>query len=165
MYKALSIILSPTTHLLACAVGKVAIFVVARFIVLRHGKAQFRSLVDSLSIKAHSVLQELAEKFVPTHLITNEDIQGFKSKYNSLQDEINTLKTHKYFDAEVFDDSECATLISSLSDIELRRNECNSIYSAIDELKSAATKIFAEYRAFTHPSHYFAHSELEDFIE
>lgn len=165
MYKALSIILSPTTLLLACAIGIVAIFVVTRFIVQRHGKAQFRSLVDALAIKAHSALQELAEIFVPTHLITEEDIQGCKSKYNSLQDEINTLKTHKYFDAEVFDDSECASLISSFSDIELRRNECNNVYCAIDELKSAATKIFAEYRVYSHPSHYFAHSELEDFIE
>ena len=50
MYKALSIILSPTTLLLACAVGIVTIIVVTRFIVQRHGKAQFRSLVDDLAV-------------------------------------------------------------------------------------------------------------------
>lgn len=165
MLNALSIILSPTTLLLAGAVGIVTIFVVTRFIVQRHGKAQFRSIVDALAIKAHSALQELAEIFVPTHVITEENIQSYRDKCKSLLDEIEALKTHKYFDSEVFDDSECATFASSFIDIEHRRNECNSIYYAIDELKNAATKIFAEYRTYSHPSHYFAHSELEDFIE
>ena len=164
MLNALSIILSPTTLLLAGAVGIVTIFVVTRFIVQRHGKAQFRSIVDALAIKAHSALQELAEIFVPTHVITEEDIQSYRDKCKSLLDEIEALKTHKYFDSEVFDDSECTTFASSFIDIEHRRNECNSIYYAIDELKNAATKIFAEYRTYSHPSHYFAHSELEDFI-
>lgn len=165
MYNALSMILSPTSMLLACAVGIVAIFVVTRLVMQRHGKAKFYSLLDALSVKAHSALQELATIFVPTHLITEEDIQSYMDKHKSMMDEIDTLKAHKYFDLEAFDGSECATLVSSVTDIEHRRNECNSIYYAIDDLKDSATKILDCYRSLVHPAHYFAHSELEDFIE
>ena len=75
MHNALSIILSPTSLLLACAVGIVAIFVVFRIVVQRRGETEFCSLVDALTVKAHSAIQELEGLFVPTHLITDEDKQ------------------------------------------------------------------------------------------
>lgn len=158
-------IISPTSLLLASAVGVVAIYLVTRLVVQRQGKAKFRVLVDELGFKAHSAIQELSVILVPTHVIAEEDILIYKDKHKSLLDEIYSLKNHKYFDADIFNSSECATLVSSFTDIELHRNECNRIYCAIDELKVSASKIMESYRSLIHPTHYFAYSELEDLIE
>ena len=165
MHNALSIILSPTSLLLACAVGIVAIFAVFRFVVRRRGETEFCSLVDALTVKAHSAIQELEGLFVPTHLITEEDIRSYRDKYKSLLNEINTLQAHKYFDSQKFGRSECGTLISFFSDIERRRCKCNNIYYAIEDLKIASARVLATYHTYFNPSHYFAHSELENFIE
>lgn len=165
MHYTLSGIFSPTCLLLASAVGAITIFVVNRIIANRKGKAEFRLLLEAFEVKEHFILQELEEIFVPTHLINEEDIQNYKDKYYSLLDEIDTIKTHKYFDSELFDESKCDTLASSFADIELRVNECNRIYYAIDELKSTATKIMDWYRSLLRPDHYFTYSELEDVIE
>lgn len=164
MYNTLSIIISPTSLFLVSAVGVVAIYLVTRIVVQRQGKAKFCALVEALAVKVHSVIQELSATLVPTHLITEEVIQSYKDKYKALLNEINTLKSHKYFDSEVFDGSECATFVNSFIDIELRKNECNSIYYAIEEIKAAATKMMYGYRSLVHPTHYFAYSELENFI-
>ena len=41
----------------------------------------------------------------------------------------------------------------------------NEIYRAIEDLTNTAAEVTAQYQAYTHPAHYFAYSEMEDFMK
>ena len=61
------------------------------------GKKIFKHKLISLSEIAIIVQKELNDYFVPTHLITDNDIQTLKEKYAPFNDKIDKLKSHKYF--------------------------------------------------------------------
>lgn len=164
MLNPFSIIISPTTLLLACAVGLVAIIIVARMIMQKHGQAKFLSLLDSLSSKSLAARQELDDFFLPTNLITEETAQSCKDNYNPLLKEIEALKCHKYFNLDGFNKSHCVELLDLLKVFEERVKECNDVYNAIDRLKDTASQVMEEYLSYTNPSHYFTYSEMEGFM-
>jgi hypothetical protein len=56
-----------------------------------------------LGVKANSAKQELEEIFRPNHFVEDKDIEIFKSKHQSLIDDIQTLRDHEYYDKEVFE--------------------------------------------------------------
>ena len=52
-----------------------------------------------------------------------------------------------------------------LNGIKELQNKTNTIFQGIEDLKSSAANVMAQYREYTQPSHYFTFSEMEAFLE
>lgn len=128
------------------------------------GKKSFRKKVETLSSLADVALQELSAFFLPTKLISDEEVQSLMSKHEDLMSEISALSQHKYFDQNIFQSSKAAELTQFLNGIKGYQGETNTIYRAIVDLNVTATKVMAQYREHTDSAHYFAFSEMEDFL-
>ncbi len=120
---------------------------------------------NDLGVKANSAKQELEEIFRPNHFVEDKDIEIFKSKHQSLIDDIQTLRDHEYYDKEVFEKAGITAFKSLLANCQAKKEENNKIYNAIEDLAQVASSVVEGYRSLLHPNHYFAHSELDDFIE
>lgn len=146
-------------------VGLAVAFFITRLVIRKMGESKFRKLAETLSGQVNTATQELETLFLPTHLVNDNDIEIFKTKHQSLLEGIEVIEEHKYFNDEIFEDTGIASFKYLLADSPARKEECNKIYNAIGDLQKCATVVMAGYRSLVHPAHYFAHSELEDFIE
>jgi len=147
------------TAILVC----IAAALIVLFAIRLKGRMSFKKLIKSLSPQAEEAQKEFIAIFVPTRLITEQDIQTFESKQHALIESIENLRKHKYYDVELFRKSSLSKFLVSVMSGNAFMNETNSIYKAIEELKSTSKRILEEYRAYTHPAHYFAYSEMENF--
>lgn len=146
-------------------VSLVLILVITRFIIRKSGEGKFRKLAEALTQQANTANQELEEMFLPTRLTTENDVDIFKVRHQDLLECIEALESHKYFSDDIFEETGIASIKSLLSDSKAKIEENNKVYHAIEDLKSAASKVMDGYRSLIHPTHYFAYSELEGFIE
>lgn len=167
MYKLLSISSSNQTLLIAIsAIGclTIAIFL-TRFVIRKMGEGKFRKLADGLAVQVEKAKEEFEALFRPTHLVEDKDIDNFKSRYQSLLDRIEELEAHKYYNDDIFENTSISLFKTLLANSSAKKEENNKVYTAINDLKDAAVKLMDDYRSLVHPAHYFAHSELEGFIE
>ncbi|MDE6721298.1 MAG: UvrD-helicase domain-containing protein [Bacteroidaceae bacterium] len=135
------------------------------FITYKIGKNKFEKQAKELVEQINTAQQELETMYMPTHLLTNKDIEDFQTQHQSLLANIEVLKKHKYYNEDIFEKTGIASFMVSFADSKVKKEENNKVYNALAELKDNATKMMDSYRALLHPSHYFAHSELEDFIK
>ena len=158
--------ISPTNQTLVIAIIGLAVTTfIVRFIIKKIGESRFRKLAEELTGEINIVKQELEDLFQPIHLATDNDVELFKGRHQSLLEGIEALESHKYFNDDIFEETGISSFKSLLSDSKAKIEENNNVYCAIDDLKAAASKIMYGYRSLVHPAHYFAYSELEDFIE
>lgn len=136
-----------------------------RFIIRQIGKRTFRKLAEALTGQTNTAIQELESMFLPTHMVTDNDIEDFKTGHQSLLESIERIECHKYFNNDIFEETGLAHFKSMLADIQARKEENNKVYNAIGELRECAPSIMNDYRSLVHPAHYFTYSELEDFIK
>lgn len=137
----------------------------ARFIIRKIGKRTFRKLAEALTGQTNTAIQELESMFLPTHMVTDNDIEDFKTSHQSLLESIERIECHKYFNNDIFEETGLAHFKSMLADIHASKEENNKVYNAIGELRECAPSIMNDYRSLVHPAHYFTYTELEDFIK
>ena len=159
------ITISPLSLILLIIISVIVCFLMIRFAVRRRGEAQFRKLAKDLTGKADVAKEELEALFLPNHLTEDSDIADFKVRNQALIDAIHALEEHKYFNDDIFEETGIASLKSLLADFRVKKEENNKVYNAIGELQECATVVMENYRTLVHPEHFFAHSELEDFIK
>lgn len=136
-----------------------------RFVVIKIRQSKFRHLVEQLSDMVDAAIQEWNDMFMPTHLVTDEGIENLKTKHKSLIDSIENLEENPNYDYEIFEETGIVTFKNILANCKSKKDENNKVYNAIKELKEDASKMMDYYRSLVQPTHYFAHSELEYFIE
>lgn len=147
------------------AIACLVVALIVMNIIKYRGRKNFEKLANALAEMSENARSEIEALFVPSHLIEEAQINDFKTKYADLLQDIEDAKGHKYFDAEIFSHSGITLLSSILDDstnLILRNNE---IYRAIEDLTNTAAEVTAQYQAYTHPAHYFAYSEMEDFMK
>lgn len=147
------------------AIAIVSMVILVTNIIKYLGKKQFANLTRFLAEQSENAKNELDSLFVPSHLVEESHIIDFQKKYADLIQKIENLKEHKYFDEVIFYESAISSLLSILGDSENLMNKNNEIYHAINDLNTCAAQITAQYQAYLHPSHYFAYSEMEDFLK
>ena len=128
------------------------------------GRKRFNFHLESLSSQAEEVLKKLGIVFLPTHLISDNDVNDILSKHQGLLSDISALTQHKYFDVDTFQSSKAGQLMHFIEGINGYQDETNTIYNAIEDLKVNASLVMAQYREYTNPAHYFAYSEMEEFL-
>lgn len=136
-----------------------------RFVIRKIGESKFRKQAEGLMGRVNVASHELETLFLPTHLVTDKDIEEFKLKHQSLLDDILALEGCKYCNHAVLEKTGIASFKALIDACWFKKDEINRVYHAIEELKKGATKIMDIYRSLVHPNHYFAHSELQGFIE
>ena len=157
--------IEPTTLLIGGVVaGLVVLIFIIRFFIISGKKKKFREMVEELSGQANSATEELKTLFLPSRLAVNKDVDDFKNRHKELLSTIDGLEEHKYFDEDVFEETGIRALKDLLADSKHQIAENNKVYHAIADLTTEAKRLMDEYRSIVHPDHYFAHSELEDFI-
>lgn len=142
-----------------------AIILLARFIIRKRGKKQFREMADALTVKVGDAMQELESIFLPTHEVQDEEIDNFKEKHLSLMQEIDSLEEHKYYDYEIYNEIGVTPFKQLLNNSQVKKEETNRIFHSIAELKGAAKELMEQYRSMMHPAHYCTHSESLNFLE
>lgn len=147
------------------AIACVAVVILVMNIIKFRGRKSFEKLIASLAERADSARNELESLFVPSRLVEKRQIDDFKTKYADLLVDIENVKGHKYFDEEIFSDSGITLLLSALNDSTNLMQKNNEIYHAVEDLTNTAAQVTAQYQAYTHPAHYFAYSEMEDFLK
>lgn len=147
-----------------CVVIVVAFFL-TRLVIKWRGKRDFSNLAELLTEQVNDAKQELENMFLPTHLIGDDDINRFISQHQTLLERIKELEYHKYYDDDIFEDTDIVSFKSLLFDNKELIEENNKVYHAIDFLKNSSAQIVEYYRSLVHPAHYFTYSELEGFIE
>ena len=136
------------------------IFLYAR----RKGLNGFAQLLADIDKKAKEATHELNSLCIPTKRLEDADIDTYKLRYSKLVNQISDLKTHKYFNDGLYRHSSIPLWERQTENIQKRKEENNRIYDAIETLKEEADKVMKVYRTYTSPNHYFAYSEMEDFI-
>ena len=165
--KSLSIILSiePTTLLIGGVVaGLIVVIFIIRFFIINGRKKKFRKIAEELSGQANTAIEELKALFLPSRLAVSKDVDDFVNRHEELLSSIDSLEEHKYFDEDVFQETGIRELKDLLADSKQQIAENNKVYHAIVDLTTDAARVMDEYRSLVNPDHYFAHSELEDFI-
>ncbi len=147
------------------AIVIVSMVLLVMSIIKYRGKKQFANQTAILAEQSENAKSELDSLFVPSHLVEGIQIIDFRTKFADLLQNIEKLKEHKYFDEVIFYESGIASLLSVLDDSDNLIKKNNEIYHAIEDLTLCATQITAQYQAYTHPAHYFAYSEMEDFLK
>lgn len=156
--------IEPTTLLIGGVVSLIMLVFVIRFAYISGRKKKFREIAKELSDQANTATEELKTIFLPSRLAVNSDVDDFKNRHEELLSAIDALEEHKYFDEDVFQETGIRALKDLLEDSKLQIAENNKVYHAIADLTAVAARVMDEYRSIVHPDHYFAHSELEDFI-
>ena len=141
------------------------IILLIRFFILKVGQNKFRKMAEELAGKICTAQKELEDLYVPTHLVEDWDIENFQTKHQSLLKAIETLEGHKYYNENIFEETGIALFVASFADRIAKQEENNNVYYAIAQLKNSAAIVMDGYRSLVHPAHYFAHSELENFIK
>lgn len=136
-----------------------------RFIIRKIGKRTFRKLAEALTGQTNTAIQELESMSLPTHMVTDNDIEDFKTSHQSLLESIERIEFHKYFNNDIFEEKGLAHFKSMFANIHASKEENNKVYNAIGELRECAPSIMNDYRSLVHPAHYFTYTELEDFIK
>lgn len=147
------------------AIACVVVAIIVMNIIKYRGRKNFEKLANALAERSENARRELEALFVPSHHIEEAQINDFKTKYADLLQDIEDAKGHKYFDAEIFSHSGITLLSSILDDSTNLIQKNNEIYRAIEDLTNTAAEVTAQYQAYTHPAHYFAYSEMEDFMK
>lgn len=92
-----------------------------RFIIRQIGKRTFRKLAEALTGQTNTAIQELESMFLPTHMVTDNDIEDFKTGHQSLLESIERIECHKYFNNDIFEETGLAHFKSMLADIQARK--------------------------------------------
>lgn len=157
--------IEPITFLIGgVVVGLIMLVLIIRFAIISGRKKKFREKAEELSDQANIATDELKALFLPSRLAVSNDVDDFKNHHEELLSSIDALEEHKYFDEDVFQETGIRALKDLLADSNLLIAENNKVYHAIADLTADAARVMDEYRSIVHPDHYFAHSELEDFI-
>lgn len=151
------------------AVGAIVVLVVAavlvRFIIRMMGESDFRKQAEALRSQVNTAREELETLLLPIHLVSDDDIDNFKTRHQALLESIDAIEGHKYYNKEVFEEVGIASFKALLAESPAKKKETNKVYSTIVELKDCALKVMDNYRSLVHPAHYFTHSELEEFFD
>lgn len=130
-----------------------------------YGKKRFLNLTTTLAEQAKNAKNEFESLLAPSHLVDEKQVSDFKSKYADLLQGIVNLKENKYYDEVIIYDSGIHSLLSVIDDSEKLIQKNNEIYRAINDLNTYSAQIIAQYQVYKHPTHYFAYSEMEDFLQ
>ena len=148
----------------AVIAGIVTAFLV-RFIIRMKGEIDFRKQAEALRSQVNEAREELETLLLPTHLVSDDDIESFKTRHQALQKSIDAIEGHKYYNEEIIKETGIAPFKALLAESPAKKEQTNKVYNTIVELKVCAAKVMDNYRSLVHPAHYFAHSELEDFFD
>ena len=146
------------------AIVIVSMVLLVMSLIKYRGRKHFANLTASLAEQSKNAKSELESLFVPSHLVEETQIIDFRTKYADLLQNIDNLKEHKYFDEVIFYESCIPSLLSVLDDSTNLVIKNNEIYHAIKDLTICAAQVTAQYQSYMHPAHYFAYSEMEDFL-
>ena len=153
------------TVVIAAIVVLVVAAVLVRFIIRMRGESDFRKQAEALRSQVHETREELETLLLPTHLVSDDDIESFKTRHQALLESIDAIEGHKYYNEEIFKETGIAPFKALLAESPAKKKETNKVYSTIVELKDCALKVMDNYRSLVHPAHYFTHSELEEFFD
>ena len=133
-------------------------------IIKYRGRKNFEKLIATFADESKNAKNELESLFVPTHLVDEGQIIDFKTKYADLLLGIENVKRHEYFNDNIFSHYGFSQFLSILNDSTNLMEKNNEIYRAIEDLTTCAEKVIAKYQSYTNPSHFFAFSEMEEFL-
>ena len=155
-----------TLQMAIIAIGGLGIgFFLVRFAIRKIGENNFRKLTEELNAQIASAKKELEALLLPTHLVEEKDIEDLKTRHQPLLDAIEELEDHKYYNDEIVEETDIPSFKTLIANSAEKIEENNKVYHAINDLKEVTGKVMDDYQSLVHPSHYFAHSELEEFIE
>ena len=155
-----------TLQMAIIAIGGLGIGIfLVRFAIRKMGENKFRKLTEELNAQIASAKKELEALLLPTHLVEEKDIEDLKTRHQPLLDAIEELEDHKYYNDEIVEETEIPSFKTLIAISAEKIEENNKVYHAINDLKEVTGKVMDDYQSLVHPSHYFAHSELEEFIE
>lgn len=133
--------------------------------IRKKGEKEFRQLVSFWSETSRIAQEELEKMLQPVHLLEDKDIDDFKDRHNELLSSIEEMEQHKYYSYSIFEEYGISSLRNLMANIQERKEESNKIYYSILDLKQSAAGIMGSYRSYFEPSHYFAYSEYDYFIQ
>lgn len=167
LYKFLSISSNDQTlQIVLIVIGCLTVAILLTLFVIRKmGENKFRKLAEGLVGDIEKAKKEIEVLFLPNHLVEDKDIEDFKIRHQSLLDGIKELEKHKYYNYGIFEKTGIASFITLITNSSIKKEESNKVYIAINDLREASVKVMDDYRSVIHPAHYFAHSELENFID
>lgn len=155
-----------TLQMAIIAIGGLGIGIfLVRFAIRKMGENKFRKLTEELDAQIASAKKELETLFLPTHLVEEKDVEDLKTRHQPLLDAIEKLEDHKYYNDDIVEETDIPSFKTLIANSAEKIEENNKVYHAINDLKEVTGKVMNDYQSLVHPSHYFAHSELEEFIE
>lgn len=154
-------------------VVSVAIFILISRICDFFFVSKFAKKVNRISLLIDDVRKHIDELFVPTKQTTQEQIENFLIDNKELLDKVMELtiqekrfiQEKRYRYVKIIRESNIPSFQSEICryTLEMRKNENNKIYDAIERLKKISCNAVSEYQTLLLPNHYFTHSEAEAF--
>lgn len=128
-------------------------------------KHRFKKSVENLIPHILQTTQDFTVMFNPAHRVDDEEIDEFKRKHVSLEQEIDALKSNKYYSESLCEELGLFNYKKLLADCDKLKKENNTAYDAIEDLKGKSAAWMEIYNACLDVNHYFACSEKEFLIE
>ena len=135
------------------------------FFIRRKGRNGFAQLLADVDKNAKDANAEWDNLCQPIRRLKDSDIDAYRTKYSNLTKQISEMKSHKYFNDELFRKSLVPLFELKVSNLQKLKDENNKVYDAIENLKIEAEKVMNVYKTLTAHGHYFAYSEMEDYVD
>lgn len=147
------------------AIVLIVLLILVLITIKVQGKRRFRKLAESLTAQIAAAHEELENLFLPVSFVEEKDIEDFKQAKSNLLAKIEELESNNYFNEKISKEIGLESFKALMAESRNRMEECNRVYNSIADLKAVAAKMMGEYSTLTHPAHYFANSEMENWLE
>lgn len=145
----------------------IAVLVIAAgvYLAIFISRRKYRLAVEELQPKLETATRVYLDIFQPVRLVDREDFLSYSLAHTSLLQDIERLKKHRWYRIDIFEDNGICKFEELLSSFDKLMAESNEAYYAIQELMSISYSISKQYSQVMDANHYFAHSEMVDFLK
>ena len=151
-------------YIVCCVACALFLVFLCRSLIQNKGKRKFQSVAEELALRVRTACEELDGLIQPTHEIGEDELKTFVDNHRELLNDIDTIVAHKYYDENIFQELGISALNTQLAKSKERISENNRVYHAINDIKEHAGMVLEKYTDFKNPDHYFAYSELVEFV-
>lgn len=129
-------------------------------------KRKFEKQISIISPKVQEALDKLKTFFLPTHRVSQEDVEGFLSEYKSTQEDIQKLQNIDYTDDSVLSECGIDTFNDQVQDSRLYElmEENNLVYDSIANMKRYTVTAINAYHDLLVSDNYFTFSQAERYL-
>ncbi len=153
-----------TIYIVCCVACALFLVFLCRSLIQNKGRRKFQSVAEELALRVRTACEELDGLIQPTHEIGEDELNSFVDNHRELLNDIDTIVAHKYYDENIFQELGISALNTQLAKSKERISENNRVYHAINDIKEHAGMVLEKYTDFKNPDHYFAYSELVEFV-